>query len=156
LARALRIEPLERRTLLSATALQGGEKDPDDSTTSHGTRGASAAPESIPIYYDYFEDGVLKGGIVYADTSDPLQSPLGDLAGPPAAPWNVETVADNGAPDNRVDLVVLGDGYTASELNTYATNVTNLLPGFFSEPPLDEYTSFFNVHRVDVISRAGA
>jgi hypothetical protein len=49
-------------------------------------------------------------------------------------------------------LVVVGDGYTLTELGTYATNVDAMLPIFFAEFPLNAYSTFFNVHRVDVVS----
>ena len=64
----------------------------------------------------------------------------------------VVTVRDNGDPANRVDLVILGDGYTASEMSKYAYDVERLLTGFFAEEPLQEYRRYFNVHRIDAIS----
>jgi hypothetical protein len=57
-----------------------------------------------------------------------------------------------GDPSNRVDLVVLGDGYTASELAKYAADVETFLDGFFLSTPFAEYATYFNVHRVDVVS----
>jgi hypothetical protein len=46
----------------------------------------------------------------------------------------------------------LGDGYQEDDLCDYASHVENVISGFFAESPFDEYKSFFNVHRVDVIS----
>lgn len=63
-----------------------------------------------------------------------------------------ETVEYNGSPSNRVDLVLMGDGYTASQMTQYRADVQNFLDYFFQEPPFDEYRKFFNVHRIDVIS----
>src|SRR5262245_21366268 len=64
----------------------------------------------------------------------------------------VVTIRNNGASDNRVDVVVLGDGYTASELGKYATDVETFVQGMFNQEPLRDYQRYFNVHRVDVTS----
>lgn len=72
------------------------------------------------------------------------------------SPWAfgepVTTIRNNGDSANRVDLVVLGDGYTAAELGKYATDVENAVQGFFAQEPFKEYQRYFNVHRVDVTS----
>ncbi|MBM4277117.1 MAG: S-layer homology domain-containing protein [Candidatus Cloacimonetes bacterium] len=64
----------------------------------------------------------------------------------------VTTIRNNGDPSNRLDLVILGDGYTASELGKYATDVETFVQGLFTQEPFREYQRFFNVHRVDVTS----
>src|SRR3990172_2840918 len=64
----------------------------------------------------------------------------------------VVTILNNGDPTNRVDLVVLGDGYTAGEMSKYANDVQQFIQGLFAQDPFKEYQGFFNVHRVDVIS----
>lgn len=76
------------------------------------------------------------------------------LAGSPQWAWAVPvtTLRDSGDPANRVDLVILGDGYTVSELGKYATDVENVVNGFFNQEPFKEYQHYFNVHRLDVIS----
>ncbi len=109
--------------------------------------------EAEVIYYDYVEDGVLKGGTIEVDPENPHHTAIED----PRAlfldtVWNVNTIINNGPTTNRIDLVFVGDGYTELELGDYATHVSNVVAGFFAESPLDEYASFFNVHRVDVIS----
>ena len=64
----------------------------------------------------------------------------------------VTSVRMTGDPSNRVDLVVLGDGYTAGELGQYAADVESFLAGFFVATPFAEYATYFNVHRIDVVS----
>jgi hypothetical protein len=64
----------------------------------------------------------------------------------------VTSVRRTGDPSNRVDLVVLGDGYTAGELGQYAADVESFLDGFFLATPFAEYGTYFNVHRIDVVS----
>jgi hypothetical protein len=69
-----------------------------------------------------------------------------------AAAEPVQTVVNNGDPANRVDIVILGDGYTAAELSKYQTDVQQFVQLMFEQEPLKEYQRFFNVHRIDVAS----
>jgi hypothetical protein len=46
---------------------------------------------------------------------------------------------------NRVDLLVMGDGYTAAQQATFNTNVTNVMNTFFSVTPYNEYRNFVKV-----------
>ncbi len=69
-----------------------------------------------------------------------------------AAGQSKVTIVNNGSPDNRVDIAVLGDGYAAGELAKFSTDVDNLIAGFLGEEPLREYRNYFNVHRIDVVS----
>jgi hypothetical protein len=72
------------------------------------------------------------------------------------SPWTsgepVTTIRNNGSSANRVDLVILGDGYTSAELGKYATDAEQAVQGFFAQEPFKEYQKYFNVHRVDVTS----
>lgn len=46
---------------------------------------------------------------------------------------------------NRVDLLVLGDGYTAAQQSAFNANVTNIMNTFFSVTPYNEYRNFVKV-----------
>lgn len=76
------------------------------------------------------------------------------LAGLPAlaSAEPYETIINNGSPDNRVDIAVVGDGYTGSEMNKYYNNVQAFVQAMFAQDPYLEYQRYFNVHRIDVIS----
>ena len=63
-----------------------------------------------------------------------------------------ETIVDNGDALNRVDITILGDGYTAAEMQKYRNDVQALMTQFFNNEPFREYRNFFNVHRIDVVS----
>jgi hypothetical protein len=63
-----------------------------------------------------------------------------------------ETIVDNGNAMNRVDITILGDGYTAAEMQKYRNDVQALMTQFFNHEPFREYRNFFNVHRIDVVS----
>ncbi|HSB72006.1 MAG TPA: M64 family metallopeptidase [Candidatus Methylomirabilis sp.] len=69
-----------------------------------------------------------------------------------AAAEPVATIRINGDPANRVDIVVLGDGYTASELPKFASDAETSIQALFAQDPWREYQRYFNVHRVDVAS----
>ena len=66
----------------------------------------------------------------------------------------VTTIRNSGPAANRVDIVILGDGYTAAEIaaNVYATHVNNAVNGWFAQQPYSAYRNYFNVHRIDVAS----
>jgi hypothetical protein len=74
------------------------------------------------------------------------------LAPANAAAEPVETIRNNGDPNNRVDIAILGDGYTASQLTQYRSDVEDFVTGLFLASPFSEYRRYFNVHRIDVIS----
>ena len=63
-----------------------------------------------------------------------------------------EYIINNGPSSNRVDIVVMGDGYTAAEMQKYRDDVQRFMQGFFGQDPFREYQSYFNVIRIDVVS----
>ncbi|HEX7314812.1 MAG TPA: M64 family metallopeptidase [Pyrinomonadaceae bacterium] len=69
-----------------------------------------------------------------------------------AAAEPVETIVNNGDPSNRVDIAILGDGYTAAEMSKYRTDIQQFVQLMFEQEPLREYQRYFNVHRIDVVS----
>jgi IgA peptidase M64/uncharacterized protein DUF5648/hemolysin type calcium-binding protein len=69
----------------------------------------------------------------------------------------LNTIRQTGDPSNRVDIVFLGDGYTAGELaTTYRQHVNNLVDYLFTPntltDPFSRYQNFFNIHAIDVVS----
>jgi len=74
------------------------------------------------------------------------------LAGSAVRAENVTPIRSNGPSSNRIDVVVLGDGYTASEMAIYAADAETFIAGLFGQEPFLEYESYFNVFRVDVVS----
>ncbi|MFN7914825.1 MAG: M64 family metallopeptidase [Vicinamibacterales bacterium] len=64
----------------------------------------------------------------------------------------VVTVRDNGPVANRINLVIVGDGYAQADMVKYSSDTDNLVRGFFAQQPFAEYASYFNVFRVDVES----
>lgn len=108
--------------------------------------------EPITVYYDYVEDGQLKGGVLQLESNNAPASFVRRAQAQAASTWPVTTIIDSGPVSNRIDIVLVGDGYTASDLSGYASDANNVINGFFAEEPLDAYATYFNVHRVDVVS----
>ena len=65
-----------------------------------------------------------------------------------------DTVVSTGDSANRVDMVFIGDGYTATQLdNEYVTHVQDTTDYFFQQtPPFTRYRNFFNAFRVNIAS----
>ncbi|MFQ5805044.1 MAG: M64 family metallopeptidase [Phycisphaerae bacterium] len=96
------------------------------------------------VYYDYIDEaGNLAGGRIT------LPVIFSDIAR--TRPAGYENGSRRSA-DNRIDFVIVGDGYTAEELDIYAVHADNAVAGFFAEEPFVTYSNYFLVHRIDVIS----
>jgi hypothetical protein len=65
----------------------------------------------------------------------------------------------NGPPSKRANMIFLGDGFTASEQQKFATYVKSAVNYYFGNknPPFNRYAKFVNVWRVDLVSnKSGA
>jgi hypothetical protein len=63
----------------------------------------------------------------------------------PASPGPLIEIEKNGDPARKVDLLLLGDGYTASERPKFEKDVRRLIGILFSTSPFKEHRSDFNV-----------
>ena len=61
-------------------------------------------------------------------------------------------IENNGPDAERVNYVVLGDGYTAGQQATFITDATQIANDFFNKTPFKEYRNFFNVYAIEVPS----
>lgn len=71
----------------------------------------------------------------------------------------VTKIAGSGTAGQRFNVVLLGDGYRASEMAQYATNAQSFVDALFATPPFNDillfgtrYSDALNVWRVDVTS----
>jgi hypothetical protein len=69
-----------------------------------------------------------------------------------AQTFPVSTVMKNGDDTNRINFVILPDGYTSGQLSGFGTNAADLNNYLFNITPYKEYKQFFNCYRVDVPS----
>src|SRR5262249_21755467 len=76
------------------------------------------------------------------------RAPLAQHAG------RVWTVFENGPPSQKVDLLILGEGYTAAEMPKFHKDVQRLLPRLFDVEPFKGRKSDFNVRALDLPSAA--
>jgi hypothetical protein len=60
------------------------------------------------------------------------------------------TVFENGPPSRKVDLVVLGDGYSAADLPKFRADVRRLVDVLFSHEPFKSRRGDFNVRAIDL------
>jgi hypothetical protein len=100
--------------------------------------GQGAKPAEMPVYYDYLDaNGRLAGGKVMLPVT-----PLPPIRRSPL----------DGTGDNRFHMVIVGDGYTASQMDLYATHANQIVNSFFLMDPYKTYRPLFAVDRIDVIS----
>lgn len=69
-----------------------------------------------------------------------------------AQKFKVDTLLFNGNADKYINIVILGDGYTASQQDAYITDATNEYQYLFAQSPWSHYTNYFNVFAIRVIS----
>ena len=72
-----------------------------------------------------------------------------DRSGPPAAA-RVWPVIKNGDPRDKVDLLLMGDGYTAAEMDKWHADARRLAGILFAASPFKERRRDFNVWAVDI------
>jgi hypothetical protein len=83
---------------------------------------------------------------VAVDPADPF---VDRTARPAAKPW---AVLESGPPAEKVDLLLLGDGYTAAEMGKWHSDAKRLAEILFSVSPFRERRSDFNVWALDTPS----
>jgi hypothetical protein len=67
-------------------------------------------------------------------------------------PGAAVAVLESGSDEARLDMVFLGDGYTAAEQDLYAADVQRMTDYLLSIDPYGSYSGLFNVWRVDAPS----
>ncbi|MFC3159640.1 Por secretion system C-terminal sorting domain-containing protein [Chryseobacterium arachidis] len=61
-------------------------------------------------------------------------------------------VLQNGANNKRINIAVLGDGFTSAELPSFVTSAQNTVNYLFTKSPYVEYKNYFNAYAIKVIS----
>lgn len=62
------------------------------------------------------------------------------------------TIVNNGDPNNRLDIAIIGDGYTSSEQRMFRDDAQTIVDAFRNTEPTATYFNHLNFHRIDVIS----
>lgn len=66
--------------------------------------------------------------------------------------FEIDTLRYRGDSDHKVDMVIIGDGYTTPELDKFKADAENFISYFFSEKPFIHYEDYFNVFIIKVPS----
>ncbi|MEZ6317937.1 MAG: M64 family metallopeptidase [Phycisphaerales bacterium] len=97
-------------------------------------------PQTERVYYDALdEQGHLVGGVV-------------EMGVPEVTIRRQQQNVRGGAGDNRVDIVFVGDGYTAGEMGQFHTDVATAVSQLFQYEPFKSYETYFQIHEVEVVS----
>ena len=83
---------------------------------------------------------------IFVDPADPAV----DRSPPP--PVKVWPVMQNGEPRDKVDLLLMGDGYTAAEMEKWHRDARRLADLLFATSPFKERRLDFNVWAVDTVA----
>lgn len=60
----------------------------------------------------------------------------------------VDTLVKNGPINKRINLVIMGDGYTTAEMGQFITNATTLSTYLLNTSPFNNYKRYFNVFAI--------
>jgi IgA Peptidase M64 len=69
-----------------------------------------------------------------------------------AQKFDLDTLHYNGKSANRINLVILGDGYTQAQLNKFSQDARKFKDHLFNEAPFSAYKRYFNVFAIKVPS----
>ena len=69
------------------------------------------------------------------------------------AAYQTEELELNGPSNNRIDIVIMGDGYTSTQQTQFKFDAETLIAYVFNQTPLKEYRIHYNFHLVYVVSK---
>jgi hypothetical protein len=86
---------------------------------------------------------------IFSALIDPSSRFVNPASRPPAG--RVWSVIENGPPSQKVDLLVIGEGYTEAELPKFHRDVQRMVGKLFDTEPFKSRKSDFNVRALDLI-----
>ncbi len=108
---------------------------------------APEAPAQVVVKKRDARNALREFWSVVVDPADPAI----DRSGPPKN-VKVWAVMQNGEPRDKVDLLLMGDGYTAAEMEKWHGDARRMAEMLFAAPPFKERRADFNVWAVDTPS----
>ena len=66
--------------------------------------------------------------------------------------FDIDTLSYVGTSESRINIVVMGDGYTSDQLDDFIRDAENFRVSLFNETPYKEYKKYFNVFAIKVPS----
>ncbi len=88
---------------------------------------------------------------IFSTAIDPNDPTRIDRSGPAVSP-HVTVLMENGSPHKKVDLLILGDGYTKEEMEKFRRDAKHFNDVMFSTSPFKERKKDFNVRALEVPS----
>jgi hypothetical protein len=104
---------------------------------------APSAPVQVVLKKRDRQNAFREVWSVLVDPADPMV----DRSAPP--PYPVWAVMQNGEPRDKVDLLLMGDGYTAAEMDKWHADARRLSELLFAVSPFKERRGDFNVWAID-------
>lgn len=113
---------------------------------------ASALPVDISFHDSISpHDHTVRGHALQADRKRAFSVKQAELSD--YAISKVNTLVNSGPANNRLNVVLVGDGFSAAELDVYHQVVNNILAEFFrSDEIFAQYKNFINIHVLDLVS----
>lgn len=71
-----------------------------------------------------------------------------------AQQFPVEIIRYNGPPNEYLNIVIMGDGYTATQQDKFIHDANKAFDGFFAQEPFSAYKDSINVFAIKVVSNA--
>jgi hypothetical protein len=101
---------------------------------------------------DLYADHALPKGLFEQFVDQPSGEPHSGLTAPEQAQSEVQTLVDQGPVGNRINLTIIGDGYTLAEKDRFFADARRMTNDLFEGKTFATYLPLFNVHAVFVPS----
>ncbi|MDT0380392.1 M64 family metallopeptidase [Streptomyces sp. DSM 42041] len=110
-------------------------------------------PSERMLHVEYFgEDGHPRHTEVPAAAPDRLARDGSHTPGATAGDGDVTTIVQNGSTAEKLDIAVIGDGYTAAELDHFHTDARESWDALLGVEPYTAHADLFNVWAIDAVS----
>jgi hypothetical protein len=109
------------------------------------------APSSYRVYAEdtLGQQQSVNFTVEFSNGSEPVKQAQALVDGIPT----LTTISKTGAAANRVDFVLVGDGYTKADLAKWQADAQKVIDGFFKQAPYSSYKNYFNIYRIDAFSK---
>lgn len=77
---------------------------------------------------------------------------IGSLSLSYAQSFQAVALLQSGSNAKRINIAVLGDGFTSSELSAFQSSAQNTINYLFTKSPYTEYKNYFNAYAIKVVS----
>ncbi|MEU7062295.1 M64 family metallopeptidase [Streptomyces sp. NPDC046161] len=140
----LAVAALGASAVLLAAVPAGAAASPPGPPAPHGVQVEIPGPE---------QGGAAGSGSIRVPAAGRGKAPAALSPAERAADGEVTEAVDNGPTADRLDVVVIGDGYTAAELGKFHEDARQKWAEVTAVEPYATYRNLFNVWTVDAVSR---